>query len=110
MFIRPRRPRRFGSRSYRSARQRREFVISAYATALVKLALGVSLLICAVQAYRVFHIHAPRVPLTLRLALPVLLAVGAAVALRNGALGIIEARETQAADVDAEGDDDAPPA
>lgn len=110
MFIRPRRPRRFRSISYRSAQQRREFVVAAYATAVVKLALGVALLICGVEAYRVFHIHTPGVPLTLQLALPVLLAIGALVAFRNGVRGLIEARELQSRPVDPEnGDGGEPP-
>lgn len=77
----------------RTERERREYLISAYSAAAVKLGLGVALLIAAVQAFRATQIHAGGVSLALRLFLPLAFTAGALFALRAGVRGLREARE-----------------
>jgi hypothetical protein len=77
----------------RTERERREYVISQYFSAAVRVGLGVALLIAALQAYRAAQIHAPGVSLALRLFIPFAFGAGGFLALRTGVRGFREARE-----------------
>lgn len=96
MFIRPRRPRRttrFRSRGMRTERERREHIIALATSATVKCALGIALIVAAVQSFRAVQSHAPGVPMSLRLFMPVIFAGGGLIAIRNGIKGFFQVRE-----------------
>lgn len=98
MLIRPPRTRarsRFRSGRLRTERERKEYLVSLYSAAAVKLGLGIALLIAGAQAFRAAQVHAPGVSLALRLFMPLAFAAGALFALRSGVRGLREARETR---------------
>ncbi|MDH4037362.1 MAG: hypothetical protein OEX18_04190 [Candidatus Krumholzibacteria bacterium] len=109
MFVRPRRPRRTGrfrSGRMRTERERREYLISMYASAAVKAGLAVALMVAAFQAFRAAQIHAAGASLGLRLFLPLALLAGALFALRAALRGVGEAREIRSTPLLDDGDDE----
>jgi hypothetical protein len=111
MFIQPRRPRRgsrFRSGRLRTERERREYVISLYGTAVVKTALGIALLMAGLHAFRAAETHAAGVSVALRLFMPLAFAAGALFAIRAGVQSFREGREIMTTPLVRDDDDDGP--
>ncbi len=109
MFIQPRKRRRstrFISGRMRTERERREHVIALAFGAAVRCALGVALVVAAIQAFRAVQTHAPGVSVSLRLFIPVLFVIGGAFSIRSGIKGFRDAREMRSLPL--EGLDDEP--
>ncbi|HEX5132901.1 MAG TPA: hypothetical protein VFX92_10475 [Candidatus Krumholzibacteria bacterium] len=77
----------------RTERERREYLISMYATAAVKASLGVALLVAGIEAFRAVQTHASGLSLGLRLFMPLAFGAGASFAIRGGMRTFREARE-----------------
>jgi len=96
MLIRPRQIRRskkFTTRLQSGARQRREYAATTYSMAAVKALLAGFLLVLAVKVYQAFAVGASSVPLTLRLAVPILIVAGALLVARSCVNSIRSVRE-----------------
>jgi hypothetical protein len=109
MFIQPRKRRRstrFSSGRMRTERERREHVIALATGATVRSALGVALVIAAIQLFRAVQTHASGISMSLQLFMPMLLVIGGGFSIRSGIQGFRAAREMRALPL--EGLDDEP--
>lgn len=96
MFIRPRQVRRskkFTTHLQTGARQRREYAASTYSTAVVKALLAGFMVVLAVKVYQAFAVQAGSVPLTIRLAVPLLIVSAALLVARSCVNNIRAVRE-----------------
>lgn len=93
----------------RTERERREHAISGYASAAVRLGLGVALFLAAAQAFRAIQTHAGETSLALRLVLPVLFSIAGLAALRSGWRFVTQTRALLAEPLATDDDEDDAP-
>lgn len=85
MFIKPRQVRRsskFTSRLKTGSRQRQEYAASVYSMASIQAILAVVMIVAGIKGYQAVDIQAGHLSLPVKLALPVVFGLGAALVLR----------------------------
>jgi len=99
---------KFSSRIRSDVRSRREYAATVYSTAFIQGLLACALVVAAIRSYQAVSVHAG-VPLIMRLALPIVFAIGALLMGRAAARNVASARAMPVQRASRDTDDTSPP-